>query len=43
MYVLFNDIMIQCKPSGKDELEINRVFELGSKLKPARLVNAKGT
>ncbi|KAJ9085223.1 hypothetical protein DSO57_1016025 [Entomophthora muscae] len=41
MYVLFNDIMIQCKPSGKDELEINRVFELGSKLKPARLVNAK--
>ncbi|KAI0240754.1 hypothetical protein L0F63_007307, partial [Massospora cicadina] len=41
VYILFNDIMIQCKPSGRDELELNRVLELGSKLKPARLVNAK--
>lgn len=48
-YVLFNDIMIQCKPihksnskaNGKDDLELHRVFELGSRLKPARLVNAK--
>ncbi|KAI9293049.1 Dbl homology domain-containing protein [Neoconidiobolus thromboides FSU 785] len=39
-YFLFNDIMIQCKRIGK-ELELHRILELGTKLKPARLISGK--